>query len=496
MKYFLFLLLFAYSSLGFSQTEPKSFKDKFEEFEYYAKPNPTNDLSRYFRRHIDSNLLNTYKFKDTVESKNHIYLTFQFNKENKIVAIRVNSPYSELNKNISEAFKDYDIDKLTIPEKSRLNIYALQILSQKGGKMVVNCSSDIVYDRYPIYEGCESMTSNYQMKSCINKLLETHIIKKFSHAVIKKAKVLGSLTLKPEFIINGKGVVELLQSKNPIDSLTIELNRVVALFPNAKTPPLRNGKPSRLTFTGYIPLQIESENKEYLADVIKSKDSTLNPNCDLALHFKNFINENELIKNVFPLSKESVEISFSIDKKGKMIDVNASTGYNPTLNSRLVEIFKKYPIEKLNIKSTNVLETYKYTIITKGYPLNVIQCNETPNVYIPPCFDKNCEKSKSSEELMKYFYEKINEIIVRNISKSLYSKTELTKGFFVFCGFQVDSDAKIIDVKVKAPNPIMANGMEQIIKDTTVYKPAYLNGKAIKSSYSIPIRFNVGYNSN
>lgn len=495
MKQFLFLLFFTYTSIGFSQTESNLFKNKYEEFDYYAKPNPTNDLSRYFKRHIDYNLLNTYKFNENIESENHIYLTFHLSKENKAIPIYVNTPYSELNKSIKDAFTNYDIEKLNIPLKNPLNTYVLQILSKEGDKMIVNCSTDIVYDRFPVFEGCESMTNYYQMKSCFNKLLEAHVAKYFSPDAIRKAKVLGSLTLKPEFIITEKGTIELLRNKVPNDSLTKELNRVVALFPQAKIPPLRNGNPSRMFFSGNVRLEIASENKEYVADVIKSNDSILNPNAELALHFKKFIRENELTKNVFPLSMKSVEISFSIDKKGKIIDIKASTGYNPALNSRLIEIFKKYPIEKLNIKSTNVLETYKYTIITKGYPLNIIQCNETPNVYIPPCFDKNCEKSKSSEELMKNFYEKINEIIVRNINKNLYSKTELTKGFFLFCSFQVNSDAKIVDVKVKAPNPIMANGMEQVIKDiATVYKPAYLNGKAIKSSYSIPVRFNVGYN--
>lgn len=497
MKYFLFLLLFAYSSLGFSQTEPKSFKDKFEEFEYYAKPNPTNDLSRYFRRHIDSNLLNAYKFKDTVESENHIYLTFHFDEENKVTNIYVFSPYSELSKNIRDAFTAYDIEKLNIPVKSPLYIYALQILSKQGDKMVVNCSTDIIYDKYPVYEDCESMTRYSQIKSCINKLLEVHIANNISPAAIKKTKVLGELKLKPEFIINEKGAVELLQNKVPKDSITKELNRVVALFPNAKTPPLRNGKPTKLLFKSTVHLEIDTVNKKNIDDVKKSKDSTLNPNCDLALHFKKYINENELTKNVFTLYNESVEISFSIDKKGKMIDIKASTGNNPTLNSRLVEIFKKYPIEKLNIKSTNVLETYKYTIITKGYPLNIIQCNEIPNVFIPPYFDKNCEKSNSSAELMNCFSEKTINFIVRNMSNSVYSKTEFTKSFFVFCEFKVDTDAKIIDVKVKAPNPSLAKGMEQIIKDISmVYKPAYLNGKAMKYTFSFPVRINVGNNSN
>lgn len=489
MKHFLFLLLFTYSSISFSQTEPKSFKDKFEEFEYYAKPSPQNDLSRYFRNRIDSRLLDAYKLNDTVESKNHIYLTFHFDKENKVTNINVFSPYYELSNSIRETFKEYDIEKLNIPEKNPLNIYALQILSKQGDKMVVNCSTNIIYDRYPVYEGCESTTSYSQMKSCINKLLETHIANNISPVAIKKAKVLGSLNLKPKFIINEKGTVELINSKVPTDSLTIELNRVVALFPNAITPPLRNGKPTRLSFNSTVRLQIDTENKEYVADVLKSKDSTLNPNNELALHFKKFISEDELKKNAFSLNKESIDISFSVDKKGEKIAVKANSA-SPKLNGRLVEIFKNFPIEKLKIKSTNVLESYHYTIITKGYPLNIIQCNENPNVSLPAFFNKKCEKSDSPEELRKCFWSNIENTIIRNFDTKLLSKTNLNGEVKVNCQFQVDTNAKIINVKVQAPNPIISNELEKIINEIpNIYKPAYWNGKAITSSFRITIPF-------
>ena len=48
---------------------------------------------------------------------------------------------------------------------------------------------------------------------------------------------------------------------------------------------------------------------------------------------------------------------------------------------------------------------------------------------------------------------------------------------------------------MKAPNPSLANEMEEMLKDMpSVYKPAYLNGVAIKSSYTIPVTFQLGDN--
>ena len=492
MKHFLFLLLF--TCISFSQTEPKSFSDKYEEFDYYAKPNPKNDLSRYFRNRIDSNLLDAFKVNDTLNNKKRVYLTFHFNKENKVTSISVNSPYYELNKSITDAFKDFDIEKLNIPVRSPLNIYTLQILSKEGDKMVINCSTDIVYDRYPVFEGCESVTSYSKMKSSINKLLEAHIAKNISPDAIKKAMVLGSLTLKPKFIINEKGAVELINSEIAKDSLAKELNRVVALFPKAKTPPTRNGKPTRIIFVGSAHLQIDSQNEKYVADVIKSKDSTLNPNSELALHFKKFITEDELKKNAFPLNKNSIDISFNIDKNGKRIAVKAHSN-SLALNNRLVEIFTNFPIEKLNIKSSSVLESYHYTIITKGYSTNVIQCNENPNVSLPAFFNQICEKSDSPEELKNCFWGNIDNIIFKNFDTRLLSKTKLNGEVKVRCNFQVDAEAKIVNVKVQAPNPIIANEIEEIIKSIpNLYKPAYWNGKAVTSSFgiTIPVRLREG----
>ena len=204
MKHFLFLLLITFATIGFSQTKPIFYVDKIKEFDSIAKPSPTNDLSKYFRRKIDANLLNNYKINEFDENQNHIYLAFKLSKEDKAVPIRVTSPYSELNKSIADAFLNFDISKLNIIDKSPLNIYMLQILSRDGAKMIFNCSTNIIYDRYPVYEGCESNTSYSQMKSCFNKLLEVHIANNISPVVVKKAKVLGAITLKPEFIINEK----------------------------------------------------------------------------------------------------------------------------------------------------------------------------------------------------------------------------------------------------------------------------------------------------
>ena len=492
MKNFLFLLIFTCSIIGFSQTKPTFYNDKIREFDSIAKPSPTNDLSKYFRRKIDANLLDDYKINEMDGNQNHIYLGFKLNNEGKAVSIRVTSPYSELNKSIADAFLNFDIDKLNIPEKNPLNQYMLQILSRDGDKMIFNCSTNIIYDRYPVYEGCESSTNYSQMESCFKKFLENYVSNNISPEQIEKAKVMGLLRLNPRFIVDEKGRMEKVIVKNPQDSLSIELKRIITQLPIAKTPALRNGKPTKLPFNETINLKIDSENKEYIAAVIKSKDSTLNPNNELALHFKKFISNEELEKFFFRLGNNSIKIQFGIDKKGKIIDLKTNS-INLKLNNRLTEIFRTFPMEKLNIKSTNILETYTYTIITEAFPVNVIQCNDKPNVYIPPIYNKSCEKSDSSNELMLCFNEKISALITSSFDTKVRNKTNLTGTIRIFCTFEIDVDSKVIIKNVKAPNPSLANELEESIKNMpNFYKPAFLNGVAIKSTYTIPLVFVLG----
>nr|WP_314895807.1 hypothetical protein [uncultured Flavobacterium sp.] len=495
MKHFLFLLFLTYTSIGFSQTESNLFKNKYEEFDYYAKPSKTNKLSKYFRNRFDSNLLDAYKISETDESKNHVYLTFMLDVQNKITGIYVNSPYSRLSKSIREIFKNYDIDDFNIPEKNPLNVYVLQILSKEGDKMVFNCSTDIVYDRFPVFEGCEPiMTTFNNMKVCLNEQLEAHIVNNISITEIEKAKIVGFLNLKVKFLINEKGNIEQINCKAPTDSLTKELNRLIALFPGAKTPPTRNGKSTNLVYDGTIRLKIEPNDEKKQEEVLKPKDSTLNPNGELALHFKKFISKEELRIINFPSLQKSINLSFSIDEKGNPIEFKTNS-QNQNIDNRLIEIFKKFQFEKLNIKSTNILETYSYTIITQVYNEKVIECNEKPNVYLPPIIRKNCEKSKNPHEVINCLNQYIGNIIINEYKTNLSSKTQLKGIIKVYCNFNIDTIGNIVKVKVISPNPHLTKEIEKIITGIPkMYKPAYLNGVAYETSFNLPLRFDIGDN--
>ena len=490
MKKLLLLLFFTFSSILFSQTEPKTFKDKFEEFDYYAKPSKTNDLSKYFKRNIEYTLLENYKFKDTLRKNSVVVLTFKLDKNKQIIDLMVNSPYSELNFVIKKAFETYDLKNIVFPDSSPLNLYTLQILSREGSKMVVNCSSNIVYDRFPVFEGCAASTTYAENRLCFTELLEQHLAKNISIDFVKKRKILGTLFLMPEFIVTENGTLEKVAWKTASDSLTLETNRIMALFPAAKTPSTRNGNPSRMYIKESIELEIQSKNEDYIENALKSKDTTLNANSELAIHFKKFITVEEISKYKVPIPDSKVTINFSLDKKGDIVNTKSNVK-NKELDEKLIAIFEKFPKEKLNIKQTNVLEIYHYTIFTVEYDNKIIiHCNENPNIFSEAYFDQKCEKSISPQDLRFCFQERVTNQIVKNFDGSLITPNDVANGLRVVFIIQVDVDGTLTRINAMNTNPKYSNELDRIIKKMPkVYKPAYWKGEPIKTTYAIPISF-------
>lgn len=490
MKKLLLLLVFTLSNVLFSQTEAKKFKDKFAEFDYYAKPDKTNDLSKYFKRNIEYTLLENYKFKDTLRKNSAVNLSFKLDKSQQIIDLVVNSPYSELNFVIKKAFETYDLRTITIPDYSPLNLYTLQILSRDGNKMVVNCSSYIVYDRFPVFEGCAASSTYAENRLCFTELLEQHLAKNISVDFVKKRKLLGTFFLVPEFIITENGTVEKVNWKTASDSLTLETNRIMALFPVAKTPATRNGNPSRMYIKEAIELEIQSKNEDYIENVQKSKDSTLNANSELALHFKQFITAAEIGKYKLPATESKGTINFSLDKKGNIVNTKSNVK-NKELDEKLLAIFKKFPIEKLNIKQPNVLDVYYYNIFTIEYDNKIIiHCNENPNMFSEAYFDQKCEKSNSQQDLRFCFQEKMTNQIVKNFDSSLIMPNDIANGLRLVFIIQVDVDGTLTRINAMNTNPKYSNELDRIIKIMPkVYRPAYWKGKPIITTYAIPISF-------
>jgi hypothetical protein len=466
--------------------------DKYRDFDIYALPSNSNELSRYFRKNINIKLLDAIKFQDTIENNKRIILEFKINKKFKVNNLRVNSQYNELNNEIKEAFKNYDIKKLNLPKESELYTYKIQIISSYNNRSIINCSTHIIYDKLPVYEGCVSKTTHSNLSTCNYEKLKAHVLNNIDAKVIEESKILGELMLFPKFTVDVQGDITHIESKAPNDVLILELNRVISLLSKVK-PATRNGRPILYNTNSAISLVIEPKTETYKSEVMERKDTLLNENSDLSLHLKKYIKKDELKAIKLMARQKYVTISFGIDKKGKYIDIKNNIK-DDVFSEKVNKIFQNYPIEKHAINEVDLLATYSYIIITKGYEDLIIQTENKPIVRVPPIF-KGCENEESSMELKKCTSSNIAYLVKKEFNEDLQYKTNLKGDIKIYCIFKIDTTGNIVDVKVRAPNPYLTNEIETIIKNMPpAIKPGTRNGKPVTVPYSFPLVYKVGQN--
>lgn len=492
MRKFILLFILCISYLGQTQTKTLRFedayRDKYEEFDAYAKPSKTNELSKFFKNRISSKMLNALQFSESDERKQRIFLTFQLNKNDEITNIKVTSKYSEFNKLVVSIFKKYPKKNLTIPEKNLLNTYVIQIVSKEAGKNRINCSSEIIYDKFPVCYGCEQYTTYTDLKKCMGDKLEEHIINSISLKEIQNSEILGKLKLEVKFNIDDKGNFIKVNSKAPTDNLTEELNRVVKLFPKVKTVGTRNNNPTRSFFNKRIILQVNADN---FAHNEENSYITTNPDTenDLSKHFKQFLTSNYLNDTDILGKKKSITLTFNIDVKGKIVNIKTNSP-TKSLNNKIISAFRKFPIEKLNLGPASILELFTYQVITKVNNTTSIKCSTVPKILKYPIF-KGCERAKDPYLLKQCFSNKISHHIKINYDKKLLKSMTASRNYRVFTRFKVDATGKITDVKVKASNPIYAKEAASILNSAPKVTPAYSDKKPSEMSFAIPIVFKV-----
>lgn len=76
-----------------------------------------------------------------------------------------------------------------------------------------------IIDEVPIYKGCETLTTNKERKSCLNKMMRNHIVKNFNTDIVK--------CLETELVYNAKKNKEIEEC---INVLTPGIKRIYIQF--------------------------------------------------------------------------------------------------------------------------------------------------------------------------------------------------------------------------------------------------------------------------
>jgi hypothetical protein len=198
-------------------------------------------------------------------------------------------------------------------------------------------------------------------------------------------------------------------------------------------------------------------------------------NSPLADYFKIYL-ETELLKEInFSTIKSSylykdisnnkynysIRLTFEINKKNKATNFRINTG-NKELDRKVIEVFKKYPLEKLALKESDKRGKISIQLFTKEDKKTIIKASTFPVVDQLPVI-KGCENSKVNWELNNCLYDKLYQYILENISLKNITNQNLRGEIIIRPRFLINTDGKITGVNSIAPNKVIKDEIDRLI---------------------------------
>ncbi len=198
-------------------------------------------------------------------------------------------------------------------------------------------------------------------------------------------------------------------------------------------------------------------------------------NSDLANFFKIYLEKKLLKKIDFSEVKWSylykdisrseynytIRLTFEISKTGKASGFKIYTG-DKDLDRKIVEIFKKYPLEKLALTEADKSGRISVQLFAKENKNTVIKASKFAVVDQLPTL-KNCENLQTNWQKNNCLYERLYEYILQNISLKTINKQELRGEILFRPRFTIDSKGKIVHVNSIAPNSVIKNEIDRLI---------------------------------
>ncbi|MFB9076350.1 hypothetical protein ACFFLS_19235 [Flavobacterium procerum] len=198
-------------------------------------------------------------------------------------------------------------------------------------------------------------------------------------------------------------------------------------------------------------------------------------NSDLANFFKIYLEKKMLKKIDFTAIKDSylynnfsnskynytIRLTFELGKTGKATNCRINTG-NKELNRKIIEIFKKYPLEKLGLKESDKSGKISVQLFAKEGKEVIIKASKFAVVDEPPVL-KDCQDSQFYWQIDKCIYDKLYEYILKNISLKTLNNQDLRGEIIFKPRFTVNSEGKITNANSIAPNKIIKDEIDRII---------------------------------
>ncbi len=494
MKKLLLALLVVFSSIcGYSQET-----EKIDKWDKYTSAGTNNYFYKHFKKFLTSELISKESFSN---SKKKIFIEFSVI-DGQVENVKTNSTYIPLKKKIIYAFNRLNFDKVSIYKTGTFHNYSIQLIELVNRKWVLNCSSTVLHEVPPICDNCNKRKDYESYNLCFKKKLETYLL-----ANIDSSKLTNIDITKKQIVKSYAEFSNHQQNRpntgNDFVSIKINLNKngTFDISNNAQNKILNKEITNVLSgykFNTIFPATFNSIHDNYTYELkiterrlVKSWLYKTSQNNELANYFKNSISESLINKEYLDDKRNSVSISFSFDKKGKLKNVSSSAK-NEELNESLITAFKSFPVKRLKTpKKINSLSKFFFTVIVSEDFKNRIECNNYLFSETLPII-KGCEKSKSHQDLKKCNQTSISHFVRSNFNSTIASKLNLKPGVKrIFVMFKISKTGEIVDIKARAPHEKLTEEAIKKIQKIKVESPAYQMGVPVSIKYSLPIAFRV-----
>lgn len=220
----------------------------------------------------------------------------------------------------------------------------------------------------------------------------------------------------------------------------------------------------------------EELQNEYKNEINTFKDlAKPSKNSDLANHFKIYL-EKKLLKKIDfssikwstfykDVSKNktdlSVRLTFELSKTGKATNCRINSR-DKELEKKIIEVFKKFPLEKLGIKESDKSGKISVQLFAREDNETVIKASQFAVVDVPPVI-KGCEDSTLYWQINKCLYDRLYDYILKNISLKTLNSQELRGEIICRPRFTINSEGKITNVNSIAPNKVIKDEIDRVI---------------------------------
>ena len=202
-----------------------------------------------------------------------------------------------------------------------------------------------------------------------------------------------------------------------------------------------------------------------------------NKNSEISLFLKKYITKKELRKvnyskimssfsyKLNPYKLEffdyKIRLKFKLSKKNKISGIRILTG-NKELDNKIKKLFKKYPLKEA-FKIRDRKGEYSIQLFEKVEGKTIINASTFFVNDEKPSLEK-CKKIEIGHRRNSCWYKELYQHILNNISPQEFIKQKLRGEIKIYPRFSIDSVGNIYKVNSVAPNKIIKNEIDRVIK--------------------------------